>query len=992
MFPTHSRQIIYILPLLLATVLHSSAAPVLDIDFTAAEGFSDGASLNGIQSMQTQPAWVAGNTAGSGFATCSSAWTRALNTNSFMLAVGESVVIETTLRLNDADAIYSNADNFELGFAEQSVHAGASTPSIGATLHTLPDGSYWFGGHDLGSRLSVAPANNGDWIRFTQSITRSASTNTFTGTVSATNLTAGTSLGTTSAVWTETTADGSWGGTMRPSFRVWENTAATALEIDRWTVYTVTNTPPPPPPVVTNTTGPVSILVDPEASVAIGGHLNLDRRQFFNLSDSGRTMESKVNNAAQVSYYINDLGMYFGRELGGAYGVIGWNAAAVKEDAARPGYVDMTNLANKLNPNNGGSSSGFMSHFGPNLNVAMHDRYNTVPSFMPTWVATGDNPSHTHAVNTDAYGEFIAGILQNNYTSWTRPATYEIVNEPDWRVWGDQRFADLHTAVKSHVNSAGLNVAIGGPCMSVGYFYKNNYSSFSMKNFIDNTACNLDFYSFHVYDYMQWDAAATNFNGRVSTGLPIEGVLDLIESYTRNQYGKNVDIVLSEHGGYISTDQEIALDTIANTYFPGSGFTWEMKRRSVSERLAVSSEIANTMAFMNNPHVVRKSVPFILLESASWNPRYYSTLLVKQNFDKNSNVWVESTYVNFYKFFRNVSGRRVRTVMNDPDLQCQAYVNGSKLYILINNLARKAEELALDVPSQDIQSILVRRFGRNADFTPFFTETAVGTLAGLQIGEQEALAIEVNYLQSPSEKLVLDETPYYSSLYQQQFSGSQTFNVAVANPASARSALLRIGVGRGTGTDRDLQVVFNGTPLAVPLEDCADYLENSSEYGSTKLVPVPVSLLQANNSVQISWPNGGYGGIGAVVLRVAEEQSTTGPVYSEWARLASLSGTNSLRGVDADADGFDNFNEFVSGTDPLSSGSLPSAMSFADAGGFRVSIDSKAQRLYTIETTDNLLNGWSTLTNNVPGTGGQLDIVDAYGASNRFYRVKVQLQ
>ena len=65
-------------------------------------------------------------------------------------------------------------------------------------------------------------------------------------------------------------------------------------------------------------------------------------------------------------------------------------------------------------------------------------------------------------MNADAYGEFVAGVLEHGYTDWTRPATYEIINEPDWRVWGDQRFADLHLSVMSNVHSAGLNTAVGG--------------------------------------------------------------------------------------------------------------------------------------------------------------------------------------------------------------------------------------------------------------------------------------------------------------------------------------------------------------------------------------------------------------------------------------------------------------------------------------------------------------------------------------------------
>ncbi|MDZ8117432.1 malectin domain-containing carbohydrate-binding protein [Pontiella agarivorans] len=849
---------------------------VLEIGFSDSEGFFDGTSVNTIQGMSAQLGWIAEDTAGIGYMVCTSSYNRAQNYAGYTLEKGESVIIETTLRLQGDRSAFSAKDLFRIGFAEKAQHSGADTPSIGAELSARADGGYSVG-RDA-AVVVIPPSASNDWIKISQVITRSTLSNTFTGIVHAYNVSRDTDLGTTASAWTQSTDDGSWGGTMRPGFRAWNLSFPVELQVDHWKVYTQAAAEPP------LETEPVHLLIDPEVSVAIGGHLELDRRKFINLSDAGRKFETRTNNDAQETYYIEELGMNFGRELGGAYGTTGWSSA-VREDSENPGQVDIAYLTNNLRADNGGSSAWMMDSFNPNLDVATHDRYGSVPDFMDAWYAEGDSANHLHAVNINAYAEYVAAVLEYGYTDWTRPKTYEIVNEPNWRVWRDQRFADLHTAVKNHVQSNGLDVAVGGPCMSVGYFYKNNYQNFGLDTFMANTGCDLDFYSFHIYDYMSFDTNKNDFVGRVSTGLPIEGVLDMVENYALNTHGKTVDMVLSEHGGYISTDQEGALDLIADTYFPsnsfaGTVFEWEMKRRSVSEHLAVSSAIANTLAFMNNPHVVRKAVPFILLESAGWNPRYYSTLLVKENFDKNSEVWHESTYVNFFKFFRNVEGRRVRVMLEDPDIQTQAYVSGTKLFILMNNLADRADALALNLPTTGIETITLRRFGRNTDFTPFFTETQVQTLEGLQIGAREALAIEINYSTGFAEKMRLNEVPYYGDLVRQEFAGSRTFNVAVPEYAQARSAMLRISVGRDSGLDNDLDVVFNGTPLDVPLEDCADRLDNGSEYGSLKLIPLPANLLQAENTIQVSFPGSGIGGIGSVVIRAALEEPDVQQVYA----------------------------------------------------------------------------------------------------------------
>jgi hypothetical protein len=164
---------------------------------------------------------------------------------------------------------------------------------------------------------------------------------------------------------------------------------------------------------------------------------------------------------------------------------------------------------------------------------------------------------------------------------------------------------------------------IGGPCSSVGYYYRDEYQQLdNFISFIDNTNADLDFYSFHVYDYMGWNASKNDFTGRVSTGLPIAGVIDALGGYMRNTYNKDLKMVISEHGGYISssTGEEVETASLANQYFPGNGFDWDMERRSIANHIMVSSAIANTMMFMDNPHVIEKSVPFILMESFGWDP------------------------------------------------------------------------------------------------------------------------------------------------------------------------------------------------------------------------------------------------------------------------------------------------------------------------------------------------------------------------------------
>jgi hypothetical protein len=130
--------------------------------------------------------------------------------------------------------------------------------------------------------------------------------------------------------------------------------------------------------------------------------------------------------------------------------------------------------------------------------------------------------------------------------------------------------------------------------MAIPYFYKKNYTHLSaFTNFIDNTNAQMDFYSFHTYDFLQWDAAQKDFRGRVSSGLPLEGVLDAISNYTVNHYGKEVDLVLSEHGGYLFRDAgNVISDELAGLLIgPGNSFEWETKKRSVGAFICIRRRV-----------------------------------------------------------------------------------------------------------------------------------------------------------------------------------------------------------------------------------------------------------------------------------------------------------------------------------------------------------------------------------------------------------------
>ncbi|MEL7163759.1 MAG: hypothetical protein AAFN92_23575, partial [Bacteroidota bacterium] len=270
---------------------------------------------------------------------------------------------------------------------------------------------------------------------------------------------------------------------------------------------------------------------------------------------------------------------------------------------------------------------------------------------------------------------------------------------------------------------------------------------------------------------------------------------------------------------------------------------------------------------METPHIIEKSVPFILLESFNWNPRYNSSMMVADNFTNNAN-FVESRLSDFFKFFADANGHRIRINCEDPDLQHHAFLDDRTVTVLINNVSTVPHPVNLDlVDADDVENVRIKRLRRKTDFRPEFIEEEISDLSGITVGELEAISLSITLRTAPEESLYLDELSFYSEETAESFRPRKTFNVAVDNVDKVEYAYLRIGLDRPTGTDRDLEVKLNGTTLAVPMEDAAARYEDEDSYASLKIVHFDPSLLRGNNEVDLEFPGVGRGGVGSVVIR-----------------------------------------------------------------------------------------------------------------------------
>jgi len=626
---------------------------------------------------------------------------------------------------------------------------------------------------------------------------------------------------------------------------------------------------------------PVRVTVDPHTTRSIGGVSELDRTAYFSVCDPATRFDQRMKSEERVAYLLNDLDVSFGRRLGPVKGLWTWKKA-IEEDPERPGFADLDKLRAHLKTAVKPPSATLAALAGGKTVVAAHGQHNGFPPFMGEFysehLAKKDKKEYLPE-NIAASAELAAVVMAEGYTDFDRPRFYEPLNEPHWSYHGTQHLADWHVAVRRAVKAAAPSVKVGGYCSSVAYFYRRNFGAFNgLKGFIDRTDAQLDFYSFHVYDFLNWNGEG--FRGRLTGGLPLEGVLDLVQNHAVNAHGRGLDLVVSEHGGYITGGSGPKADAVGallgEKHFPElEGFARTMRERSVSSFILVNAVIKNTLTFMDHPRVL-KAVPFILPEAMGWDPTYHSVLYVPRHFtDKND--WVETRNLDFYKLFRDLRGRRVVVRAGDPDVQARAFVEGARLQLVLNNLSEVPQALDLELPPGHTAAT-TRRYGRNADFTPYLREEDGGGAGPLTLAPLETVLVTLTYPEPIAASGAVEETAHYGDQIRVELKGDAVarFRVETPDASDAAYATLRVALTRPPGADPGLTVVLNGQRLDAPVEDAAPLLTSpeggKGEFATTRIVPIDPALLKDVNAVEVQFPGDEGGAIGAVVIRCAQKR------------------------------------------------------------------------------------------------------------------------
>lgn len=618
----------------------------------------------------------------------------------------------------------------------------------------------------------------------------------------------------------------------------------------------------------------------------VGDVESFDRRKFITIHSSnteadwfgGNAQSLGAPNASPdlITEVMEGYDVYFGRDTGG----ISWQLGELNQDSARPGFVSETDAQTK--------GGGVRWVYSNNTNSTKIRQFENRLTDMvigaqqhPFWpdgkltrkgwaLSQTESPSEPFGTATGHYmGQYLAKYFNKgagDLYGQPKPLYVEVMNEPLYDLVDAsaspvpvEKVFQFHNTVAAEIRKTNSDVLIGGYTVAFPDYDKNNFQQWLNRDkvFIDIAGANMDFYSIHLYDF-----PAHNNREKYRRGSNVEATLDLLEHYDMIKFGQIKPLVISEYGA-----------SIHSMFFD----PWTPQRDGL--RLIAFNGLL--MSFLERPNNIAKTIPFLPVK-AEWgrlNGIPYNDRLMRQRKEapgETGDEWVFTDMIKFYQLWSDVKGTRIDITSNEPDLVVNAYTDNNQVYLVINNLEFNAVNFSLNEYSLNnsvFTNATIKHLYMDSQNAPVLDETTSDNFPdSLSIGANGTMIVTMNYENST----VIDQTKVeqktYATTYLQaiQANSPLSFTINGITPVSFGEATLRLGIGRDHGKSLQPKVTINGTEVTVP-QDYRGYDQYHQGKGRENFfgvieIPVPYSLLSANNQIEVSFPDaGGY--VSSVALR-----------------------------------------------------------------------------------------------------------------------------
>ncbi|MEM6771825.1 MAG: agarase, partial [Bacteroidota bacterium] len=433
----------------------------------------------------------------------------------------------------------------------------------------------------------------------------------------------------------------------------------------------------------------VAVDVNLNVHHVLGDVTTLERKKFITIHADQTTRDWFENDNLRpdvADHFLNGYDVYMGRNTG----AVQWTMnSQVDQDPSRLGFADTTHLASlgTTRRNNYANQTAWHPFEARTENVLCTQ----IHPFYPNGQLTNKGWAFSQADTENepfgtASGEFYAHYIKHFFGNGGAsgdplPKFIEITNEPLWDLPDEiDNVFKFHKTVAREVRKKHADAVIAGYCTAFPNLEENNFQRWETrwKRFMDEVGDDMDLWSIHLYDF----PSISNGQKRLRRGSNVEATLDMMEHYSTLKFGEVKPFLITEFGA-------------SSHDYRGA---WSAYR----DYLHNTAANALAMQFMERSNNIAQALNYTMLKAKWGSPSVDNTwqarLLRMQGEPSSfSGSWVYSDRVHFYELWANVRGKRTDVKAAHLDIMSDAYVDGDKAYVVLNNLAWEPKELKLNL-------------------------------------------------------------------------------------------------------------------------------------------------------------------------------------------------------------------------------------------------------------------------------------------------------
>ncbi|MEM6830044.1 MAG: carbohydrate-binding protein [Bacteroidota bacterium] len=397
------------------------------------------------------------------------------------------------------------------------------------------------------------------------------------------------------------------------------------------------------------------------------------------------------------------------------------------------------------------------------------------------------------------------------------------------------------------------NVYMTGYASAYPQFENNDFDLWKKryKKFIDIAGADMDVFSIHLYD-----GSGLNNSGGRRSGSNAEAIMDLVEAYSFERLNEVKPLAVTEYGRLVTNQPG----------WPGNGIS---NYEPVENAQAVRSQIHMVMSFIERGDKMLYTVPFSTGKSNPYTDQYSKAGLWVR---KDDGTYELTQRRFFYEVWKDVKGKRIHINSTNIDVQTQAFVEGSQLYVVLNNLNDLTQSIDLEMVDQTgLQHVDIKRLKTFVDDVPELTTTTVDSApASLSIDYGETIVLTYNFDSDVDFTNTIFSKKYYATSTLHPIVANQDVSFTIDGVETGQGlATLRLGVGRDLGASLSPEVTINGTLVDYTGDVIRGYDQSTrSRFFGTLEIPLGTDLLEeGTNEVQVKFPDDG-GHVSSAILQV----------------------------------------------------------------------------------------------------------------------------